>query len=208
MMYPIAVDDDSSLGVAVNERRRWDARYAGTTRPAAPAPWLLQWAERLPPGRALDLACGSGGNVLALAERGWDVTGIDVSPVGLRVVQREARRRGLGVTLVAADLDQYPLPHDRYDVVCVFRFLERALMPAIAAALRPGGTLLYETFTTAQREQPGGPRCEAFLLEPGELPRLVSGLDVIVYEEGAWEREGKHEALARLVARRPSGALT
>jgi hypothetical protein len=86
-------------------------------------------------------------------------------------------------------------------VILVFRFLFRGLAPALAEALAPGGLLLYETFTAAQRALGRGPRRADFLLEPGELPRLFPMLDVIEHWEG--QTEGPEpECLARLTARR------
>ena len=67
--------------------------------------------------------------------------------------------------------------------------------------LRPGGVLLYETFTRHHREIAEHPRNPAFLLEPGELPKLFAGLEVLRYEEARSETE----AVARLVARRGRG---
>lgn len=133
------------------DRTRWDERYAKVDHPSPPTPLLLRWSGQLLPGRALELACGSGSNLVALAERGWHATGIDVSPIALHMARRAALRHSLAIDVIAADLDDFPLPRDRYDLVCSFYFLDRRLADTIAAALRPGGYLLYETFTTAQR---------------------------------------------------------
>jgi hypothetical protein len=78
-------------------------------------------------------------------------------------------------------------------------------MAAIARALAPGGLLIYETFTTRQRALGTGPRNPAFLLEPGELRALCSGLEILEYWEGA--TAGRESAqLARVVARAPERA--
>ncbi len=192
-------------GGAMNpDRRHWDERYRYARASAPPAPWMLEWSERLAPGRVLDLACGTGGNLLAFAERGWRVIGVDVSPVALRIVRATADRRGLDVALVAASLEHFPLPHAHFDLVSVCSFLDRSLVGVMTAALRPGGYLLYETFTTAQLELESGPRSPAFMLESGELPRLFPALEVVAYEEGIYQHGESSRALARLVARRPA----
>ncbi|WP_029214927.1 class I SAM-dependent methyltransferase [Kallotenue papyrolyticum] len=189
---------------AVHPRRHWDARYREAYQPRAPSAWLAGWLDRLAPGLALDVACGTGRNALLLAERGWRVIGVDISPVGLRIAREEARRRGLSLALAALDLDAWPLPQARFDLVCVFRFLQRPLCSRLAAALKPGGLLLYETFTVDQRRYEGGPRQDDFLLQPGELPTLFPDLEVVEHNEGIVEEGGRPRALARLAGRRPA----
>jgi hypothetical protein len=97
-----------------------------------------------------------------------------------------------------------PIAPESCGAVLVFRFLFRPLAGAIVRALRPGGLLLYETFTTHQRDLGQGPGNPAFLLETNELPRLFAALEPIAYEEVVSERPPRPEALARLAARRRS----
>ena len=115
-----------------------------------------------------------------------------------------ARGRGLPVQGLRADLETphgIPVRPGSCGAILVFRFLFRPLAPAIAAALAPGGLLLYETFTVDQRSLPQGPRNPAFLLEHGELPRLFPTLEVLEAWEGI--RSGPEpEAVASLCARR------
>jgi SAM-dependent methyltransferase len=186
------------------DRAHWDARYRDSFKPRPPAELLQTWIDRLPAGRALDLACGAGRNALLLAERGWRTLGVDLSPVGLHLARDEARRRGLQLDLLAVDLQAWRWPRERFDLVGVFRFLDRALCLQMAAALRPGGALIYETFTIDQRSYEGGPRSDAMLLQPGELPTLFPTLEALEYEEGVFMEAGRPRALARLVGRRPA----
>lgn len=183
-------------------RRFWDDRYRSAYAPRLPSALLARWLDRVPPGRALDVACGTGRNTLLLAEHGWQVLGVDISPVGLRIARDEARRRNLAIDLLAANLGEWPLPAAHFDLVGVFRFLVRPLCAQLAQALRPGGVLIYETFTTDQRRHDGGPRTDDHLLRPGELPTLFPDLECLEYAEGVVEEDGRPRALAGFVGRR------
>ncbi len=186
-------------------RQFWDGMYRYTNQQGQPSALLQRWLERLPPGRAMDIACGAGRNTLLLAEFGWRVLGVDISPVALQLVRDQARQRGLSVELLAADLDVWPLPVAAFDLVCVFRYLDRALCPHLMTALKPGGVLVYETFTIEQRHYEGGPPSTAMMLQPGELLALFPSLEVLEHTEGVIEEDGKPRALGGLVARRPAG---
>ncbi len=121
------------------------------------APWgrlyhRIAWATldrylTLPPGRALDLAGGLGTDALALAERGWQVTLLDSSPVMLAAAAQRFGDAGLAdrVRLVQADVhDAAPAVGDRYDLVLCHNLLQHvpdsaAVLATVAAAARPGG---------------------------------------------------------------------
>ena len=156
-------------------------------------------------GAIVDLACGQGRNALAVAAVGLPVVAIDRDRVALAGLHEAARRRGLAVSALRADLETphgIPLRAGSCGAILVFRFLFRPLAAAIEAALAPGGLLIYETFTLDQRSLPQGPRNPAFLLAPGELPTLFPGLEVLAFSESTVARPWP-QALARLTARRP-----
>jgi SAM-dependent methyltransferase len=162
-------------------------------------------AEASRHGPVVDLACGEGRHAQALAERGIPVVGLDRRAEALHALRDQARRAGLAVQPLRADLESarwLPLAPARCAALLVFRYLHRPLAPALEEALRPGGLLLYETFTIFQREHGYGPVNPAFLLEPGELPRLFPRLEVLSFWEGVAEGP-RPAAVARLAARRP-----
>jgi rhodanese-related sulfurtransferase len=162
-------------------------RQFGPGRLRGPSPWLIDNADLLPRGGAiLDVACGRGRHALLLASAGFDVRAIDRDPASLTFLRTIAERLGLKLTAEALDLESDPppdLPRSTYDVVAVFNYLHRPLVPALCAALKPGGRLFYETFTTRQAAC-GHPTNPAFLLEPGELARLAEPLAVLRSREG------------------------
>jgi tellurite methyltransferase len=83
-----------------------------------------------------------------------------------------------------------------YDVIVVVHYLHRPLFPALIEALRPGGVLVYETFTRAQASR-GHPKNPAFLLEPGELATLVGPLEILASREGDYEGRMVSGVIAR-----------
>lgn len=186
------------------DRQRWDAKYrqAGASREAEPPLWFVAAIAGLSPGRALDVACGRGQLAIWLAERGWRVTAVDISAVGLEDARRVAEARGVEVEWRIADLDDCDLGVEEYDLITVFRFLDRNTLPArLTAALRPEGTLVYETFS-AEGLPHGHVRNPLFVLQPGELRELFPCLFVVIDEIVEFEAEN----VAKFVAKKPMRA--
>jgi SAM-dependent methyltransferase len=158
----------------------------------APSAWILRWAPLMARGRVLDLACGGGRHALHLAGLGHAVTAVDREPQSLP-----------GVRFLRADLEAggpWPLGEERFEGIVVANYLHRPLFPRIAAALAPGGLLLYETFM-AGNERHGKPSNPAFLLEPGELWAAFGSLHIIAFEQGE-ERQPRPAVKQRICARR------
>jgi len=176
----------------------------GPAEPGAPSPFLEAWLARLArAGPVLDLACGSGRHALAVARTGAAVVGMDRDAAALRALYRSAA--GAPAWPVRADLETgtgIPAADAAFGAVLVFRYLHRPLAPEIERVLRPGGLLLYETFTERQRDLAHGPGSPAFLLRPGELPTLFPTLRAAHHEERVTPTP-RPEHLARLAAHKP-----
>jgi tellurite methyltransferase len=189
--------------VSASDRERWNARWREREREGAssePSTWVASLDAILPRGgRALDIAGGAGRHAVWLAGRGLAVTLADVSDEGLRLAADAARARGVAIDLARVDLEREPLPEGPWDVVVCVHYLQRSLFPAIASALAPGGLFLFCHQTRANLERHPRPGPE-YLLDEGEAPGLVGGLEIVAHAEG-WNDEGRHEA--RLIARRP-----
>jgi SAM-dependent methyltransferase len=170
--------------------------------PAAPSPFVVDHLSLAPPGPALDVACGGGRHALVIAAAGRRVEAIDRDLERCRVLAARARGARLPIDVACADLERSPLPVGRYALIVNTLYLDRDLAGALARALRPGGLLLFETFTRDQLLT-GHPRNPCFVLAPGELPRLFGGLRVLAHREGAVERDGRLVHLASLAARAP-----
>lgn len=159
----------------------WDARYADTAEVGRAAEVLSRNLHLLPRrGRALDLACGLGGNALVLARCGLETEAWDWSAAALKLVAQQAV--DLDVHTQVRDVERDPPPPASFDVIVVSLFLERSLAPALVEALRPGGLLFYQTFAEAVsgRAGPGNP---AFRLRRGEMLQLFAPLQTLYYRE-------------------------
>jgi len=164
----------------------WDRRYAGSELvwTSEPNRFLAAEAEGLAVGRALDLACGEGRNGVWLAERGWQVTGVDFSQVGLDKAARLAEQRGVRVQWLRADLVDHVPPPAAFDLVAVlYLHIAGAAMREVlrrgAAALAPGGTLLVVGHDpTNVQEGYGGPQDPAILMTPDEIAAALPELDI------------------------------
>lgn len=165
----------------------WDARYAAEDLvwSAGPNAFLVAEAADLAPGRALDVACGEGRNAIWLADQGWEVTGVDFSPVALDKARRRAEARGVSVTWLLADvLTGTPEPA-AFDLVVVLYLqlppeTRRSAFAAAARAVAPGGTLLVVGHdATNLTEGWGGPRDATVLYGPEDVVADIGDLTVV-----------------------------
>ena len=188
------------------DRERWNARYASGEYAARthPSPLLAAWIDRLPRGRALDVACGLGRNAIHLAANGFAVDAMDISGVALAKARERAEAAGVAVHWIETDLDGLEIERDAYDVIVVARFLDRPLIPRLVDALRPGGHVVYDHhhITPVDVAGPSSPR---FRARPNELLERFRTLRILSWEEGiVTDHDGRRVALARLVACRGS----
>ena len=163
----------------------WDERYGATELVWSEGPnqFVAEIAGALPPGRALDLACGEGRNAIWLARQGWTVTGVDFSQVGLDKGRRLAEQAGVEVRWVHADLRSWQAPEPQDLVVLSYLQLPAPDMAAVvghgAAALAPGGLMLLVGHARRNLTAgTGGPQDPAVLYEPDDVVPWCAGLTV------------------------------
>ena len=148
----------------------------------------------------MDLAGGAGRNTVFLLQHGWQVKLIDISKVGISLAEAKAKELSATARLTTeiADLNAVTdLGTNCYDLITVFFFLRRELFPVLIRALKPGGFLIYKTYTIDRANVAGGPGDAKYLLQPNELLREFSTLRVLHYHESL---AGK--SAASLVARK------
>jgi SAM-dependent methyltransferase len=203
--------------IAESDRERWNRKYVDREGPAHFRTSHLLVEHRhliaemardtnlpgggLPPvPKALDVACGFGGNSLYLASIGFQVDAVDISGVALAQLQAEAARSGLRLRLVQADLTRWWVPPSHYDLIIVTFYLNRDLMPQLSRGLCPGGLLFMETHN--RRFVSVRPNFDpAFLLHPGELCQFAQDAEMQVIQVAD---DGFDAHTSQLVARRPA----
>jgi 2-polyprenyl-3-methyl-5-hydroxy-6-metoxy-1,4-benzoquinol methylase len=161
----------------------WDRRYAGRELvwTSEANRFLIQEVGGMPPGRALDLACGEGRNAVWLAERGWEVTGVDFSEVGLQKARQLEAARGVHAEWIAADLLDYRPEAAVFQLVIVFYLqvpaAERTpILDTAAGAVAPGGTFLLVGHDSRNiAEGHGGPQDPAVLYTAEDVGRDLAG---------------------------------
>jgi SAM-dependent methyltransferase len=180
----------------------WEARYRDTARlfSGRPNDLLVREAAGLPPGTALDLGCGEGGDAIWLAATGWRVTGVDVSATALERAARHAVEAGVAertgwerhelgrsfpdgaFDLVSAQYLQSPVELDR-----------RGVLRRAARAVADGGTLLVVMHA-------GWPSWMERPPFDTEFPALDGLLAELALPEGEWS------VVTRETVRRPSAS--
>lgn len=181
------------------DRDKWNARYATEEPPREPSAVLVSLEPFLPSrGRALDVAGGAGRHALWLAGRGLDVTIADISSAGLAIARRRATEESLQIAMLEIDLAAEPFPAGPWDLIVSVCHVNRPLFAVYPSVLAPGGILAVIQPTKRNLERHAKPPA-GFLLEDGELPSLVTGLEIVHYEEG-WLADERHDAV--LIAQR------
>ena len=197
-------------GRAMSDKERWNLKYEGTTYiyGKEPTAFLKEKLSLLKKGKALVLAMGEGRNAVYLAENGFDVTGVDISEVGIEKCEQLAEERGVVVHSIVADLTDYDMGKEKYDLITNFYFYDKSILTGVIESLRPGGIFIFETYS---RDHPKhskfGPKNPDYLVKPNELLEIFKSLRILYYEDTVTELdEGMHKgkaALIRLIARKP-----
>ena len=191
--------------MSLDDQVRWDRQYEQSRALKKPAAFLQEIFEsehwHIPPGRALDVACGSGSNALFLAGQGFEVTAIDISPVGLAHGAQLAKERSLSVIWQQADLDSIQLPVAACDLIVNINYLQRSLMSQIKSALKCGGFIVFETYLIDQQTI-GHPKNPNYLLAHNELLGHFRDFRVLCYREGKFAEDGESSFRAGIFAQK------
>ena len=179
----------------------WEERYRSPDQGKEDAATILivEVAEKLAPGTAIDLACGAGRNALYLAERGWAVTAVDGSGTAIELVQQRAAARDLDVRTKVADLaaPNFTMEPDAFDLVLIAYYLQRDLFAKAKAAVRHGGVVVAIVHTPESGERWSEKRAR-----PGELRGFFNDWEILWDYEGPSRDPAHRRPVAEIVARR------
>jgi SAM-dependent methyltransferase len=172
------------------DREKWNQRYLeGTHGTSPPDPLLVdafdRYMEPIFPnaGRALDIAGGAGRHAIFLAGKGWKVRMIDIAEIGLENARKNAGSLSAQIEFGVEDLTRFQANGESFDLITVFFFLRREIFSEIVKALKPGGLLVYKSYTCHQSKFGGGPSNPAYLFEENELLNSFRELRVLHYAE-------------------------
>jgi SAM-dependent methyltransferase len=192
--------------VSVNNRcveiQGWDERYRSgraEERETEPNPLLAETCSKLPPGKALDLACGAGRNAIWLAQRGWSVTAVDGAPTAIEILRRRASEGGVAVDARIFDLEkrEFEIEENCWDLIAMCFYLQTSLFEPAKRGVRPGGIVLAIVHIAEAGEEPTGHR-----LRPGELRQYFLDCEILHYYEGKSNDSAHKRPVAEIVARR------
>ncbi len=193
----------------MSARDHWNARYAERPDMGAPAAFVRDLAELLPPGATVaDVAGGSGRHAIWLAAQGHRATVIDISSVGLAAAADAASQAGVDLETIERDLEADGMPPGRtWDLVLMHYYFDVAVVRLAWNAVTPGGLLALAQPTMTNLERHDRPS-RRFLLELGQVEALAdelattAQLHVLTCSQG-WRDNDRHEG--RLVVRRSQG---
>jgi SAM-dependent methyltransferase len=174
----------------VADSQEWDRRYASAELvwTAEPNRFVAEQLRDLAPGRALDIAAGEGRNALWLADRGWRVTAVDFSAVGLDKGRRLAQARGIEVDWVHADVRDYQPEARSFQLVLIAYLqlpggeLDGVLRRAVTGLAAGAVLLVVGHDLTNLTDGVGGPQDPDVLYTPESVTRSLDGLTVLQAE--------------------------
>lgn len=169
-----------------------------------PSTVLVEAIEGVKPGRALDVAMGQGRNALFLAQRGWVVTGFDISNEGLNVARANAKKAGVALSAERSSIEDFSYGEAQWDLIALiyvpYGAHEGAAMTRLARALRPGGLLVIESFASDRQSASRRP----VDIDPAALKASLAGFDIVRFDdrEAVSEWEPQPTRLCRVVAKK------
>jgi SAM-dependent methyltransferase len=177
----------------LKDRLKWNEKYQDQRYPDEPAGIVKEYSHLAKGKNALDIAAGTGRNALYLAGQGFVVDAVDISDTGLA----KFAGKHPDVHPICADLDDFVIPANRYNLIVNIKYLNRRLFPCIREGLAPGGVLIFETFLDTPDLTMHQPICRDYLLKENELLHAFSSLKIVLYQEA---EENDHDETAYLAS--------
>lgn len=177
----------SGKKMMTDNKSKWDQVFS---KPSfvygkSPAHFLSSNFDYIPyGGSVLDLGMGEGRNAVFLAQKGYKVTGIDLSSIAVKKSQMLAKERGVSIKAITANVQEYNFPENSFDAIVCFYFVDRALVEKFKKWLKPKGVIIYEAYSLDQKQHGasiGEPDHE--YLKNGELLKIFSDYRILKFEE-------------------------
>jgi SAM-dependent methyltransferase len=191
---------------AERARERWNGRFTDETFyfNKDVNRFLQQATAGLEPGLALDIGMGQGRNTIFLAEKGWQVTGIDVAEEAVAQANKKAAENGLKLHTVVESVDTFDYGVDKWDLV-IGMYMHGSITRnagKIIASVKPGGLLLIEGF---HWDQPDSSGTIGFGYKSNELTEVFGELRILYYEDVTGKSDfvsQEEHPIVRLLARK------
>lgn len=192
----------SGIKISQDSKTQWDEKYSRPTFifGKSPAQFLAENYHYIPfEGTVLDMGMGEGRNAVFLAQKGYKVTGVDISSVAVKKSYLLAQEFGVKIKGVVASLSNYKILPNSFDAIVCFYYVDRSLVEKIKTWLKPGGILIYEAFTIKEklRRKRDTSVSEEEYLKEQELLKLFSGMRVLKYEEPLHGKEFRSSIILR-----------
>jgi tellurite methyltransferase len=190
----------TGVKLSQDSKTQWDQRYSRPTfiYGKAPANFLAENYHYIPyEASVLDMGMGEGRNAVFLAQKGYKVTGIDISSVAVKKAYLLAQEFGVKIKGVVASLKDYQIPAGSYDAIICFYYVDHALIEKMKSWLRPGGVIIFEAYTVREASNRKSNLGEDVFLKEQELLKLFPGMRVLKYEEPLHEKEFRSSIILR-----------
>lgn len=144
--------------MSLKDKEKWDTKYLKKSqllRPRKPSKNLQDYLLHCKGTKALDLACGSGRNSIFLAKNGFDVDAVDIAHIAIDALNVEAQKKNLlsKINTIKIDLDMYEIKPDKYDIIIMANFLDRAVLKSAKNRLKKDGILFVETYMVSDENE-------------------------------------------------------
>lgn len=166
----------------------WDQKYAEQSYlfGKIPARSLAENYHFIPDNaRVLDIGMGEGRNAVFLASKGYKVTGIDISPKAVQKAMKLADEYGVTIRSISRPIDDVNLDYQSFDAIVCYYFYKEGLIKKIIPWLKKGGVLIFETYTTSQKNVMGFnlQEYDGEFIRPGELLKIFKDHEILFYSE-------------------------